>query len=155
MEIGTFHGCNVLSVAETYAKHPSSKLYCIDPWEDYNEYPEYQGNQKTNYEIFLKNVARAPYMEKINIHRGYSHIEVPKLPDDFFDIIYIDGNHEPEYVMEDAVISIRKLKKGGILIFDDYDWDGPRLAIDSFKACYQKQLTIIGVKWGQFMFRKN
>lgn len=155
MEIGTFHGGNVLSVAESYAKHPGSKLYCIDPWEDYGDYQEYQGKQQTNYETFLHNVARAPYMDKIHIRRGYSHNEVPKFPDEFFDIIYIDGNHEEEYVLEDAVLSIRKLKKGGILIFDDYDWDGPRLGIDSFKACYHKQLQIIGVKWAQFIFRKK
>ena len=35
----------------------------------------------------------------------------PKFKDEFFDIIYIDGNHEPEYVLEDAVLSFRKLKK--------------------------------------------
>jgi hypothetical protein len=37
--------------------------------------------------------------------------EIPKFEDNFFDIIYIDGkNHEPEYVLEDAVLSFRKLK---------------------------------------------
>jgi hypothetical protein len=35
------------------------------------------------------------------------------------DIIYIDGNHGPEYVLEDADLSFRKLKNG-IMIFDDY-----------------------------------
>ena len=31
LEIGTFYGANILSVANTYGLHNDSKLYCIDP----------------------------------------------------------------------------------------------------------------------------
>jgi hypothetical protein len=47
LEIGTFYGANILSVAKTYGLHNDSKLYCIDPWEDYNDYPEYKNQQNT------------------------------------------------------------------------------------------------------------
>ena len=46
LEIGTFYGANLLSVASTYGSHPDSKLYCIDPWIDYNDYPEYKETQE-------------------------------------------------------------------------------------------------------------
>lgn len=52
LEIGAFHGANLLSVAETYGAHKDSVLYCIDPWEDYNEYPEYK-NQQTSKPAIL------------------------------------------------------------------------------------------------------
>ena len=42
LEIGTFYGANILSVANLYGLHNDSKLYCIDPWEDYDDYPEYK-----------------------------------------------------------------------------------------------------------------
>jgi hypothetical protein len=42
LEIGAFYGANILSVAKTYGLHEDSKLYCIDPWEDYDEYSEYK-----------------------------------------------------------------------------------------------------------------
>jgi|UniRef100_A0A6C0BGS8 hypothetical protein len=45
------------------------------------------------------------------IKRGYSNEQLLLLENDSFDIIYIDGNHEPEYVMEDVVLSFRKLKQ--------------------------------------------
>ena len=45
LEIGTFYGANILSVANTYGLHNDSKLYCIDPWEDYDEYSEYKNQQ--------------------------------------------------------------------------------------------------------------
>jgi len=34
LEIGTFYGANLLSVANSYGLHQDSKLFCIDPWED-------------------------------------------------------------------------------------------------------------------------
>ena len=53
LEIGTFYGANILSVAKSYGLHNDSKLYCIDPWEDYNDYPEYKNQQSTIYTFEL------------------------------------------------------------------------------------------------------
>jgi predicted O-methyltransferase YrrM len=95
---------------------------------------------------------------KIVINRGYSNAEIPKFQDDFFDIIYIDGNHEPEYVLEDAVLSFRKLKIGGIMIFDDYGWGGPDLTqrgIDGFLSGYHKRITVLGLQECQVFIKKN
>jgi predicted O-methyltransferase YrrM len=147
LEIGCFYGANVLSFAEMYGQHNDTKLYCIDPWEDYDEYPEYKNEQGKIYDTFISNIKKSGVEDKIVIKRGYSNIEVPKFEDDFFDIIYIDGNHEPEYVLEDAVLSFRKLKKGGIMIFDDYGWGGPDLTqrgIDGFLHGYHKRIQNIG-----------
>lgn len=158
LEVGAFHGANLLSVAVSYGLHPDSKLYCIDPWEDYDEYGEYKNQQSTNYDIFTKNVENSGLKSKIVVNRGYSNVEIPKFEDNFFDIIYLDGNHEPEYVLEDAVLCFRKLKKNGILIFDDYGWGGPDLTqkgIDSFLAGYHKRITNLGEKFSQVFVVKN
>jgi predicted O-methyltransferase YrrM len=144
LEIGAFHGANAISVAHSYALHPESKLHLIDPWEDYSEYPEYKGQQEENYSKFLHNIEHSGVKDKIIVHRGMSKDIVPTLHDEYFDLIYIDGNHEPEAVLEDAVLSFRKLKHGGILIFDDYGWGGPELTqrgIDAFVSGYYKQIV--------------
>jgi len=157
LEIGAFYGANLLSVAKSYASHPDSKLYCIDPWEDYEDYPEYKTTQEATYKKFLKNVERSGDSTKINIIRGYSNEEVPKLEDEFFDIIYIDGNHEPDYVLEDAVLGFRKLKHGGVMIFDDYGWGGPDLTqrgIDGFLSGYHKKIKVLGHQASQVFIRK-
>ena len=148
LEIGTFYGANIISVANTYGLHKDSKLYCIDPWEDYDDYPEYKTEQPTIYSKFIGNVERSGAKDKIVINRGYSNNEIPKFPDNFFDIIYIDGNHEPEYVLEDAVLSFRKLKQNGLLVFDDYGWGGPDLTqkgIDAFLSGYHKRIKYLGL----------
>ena len=158
LEIGTFYGANILSVAKSYGLHNDSKLYCIDPWEDYADYPEYKDMQSTIYEKCMQNIENSGVKDKIIINRGYSNNEIPNFQDEFFDIIYIDGNHEPEYVLEDAVLSFRKLKKGGIMIFDDYGWGGPDLTqrgIDGFLSGYHKKITYLGEQITQVFIRKH
>ena len=80
----------------------------------------------------------------IIIHKkGYSHKEINNFEDNFF-----DGNHEPEYVLEDAVLSFRKLKINGIMIFDDYGWGGDDLTkrgIDAFLSGYHKRIKHLGM----------
>lgn len=157
LEIGTFFGANLLSVADSYGIHKDSKLYCIDPWEDYEDYPEYKDEQPKIYNTFLKNIENSESKDKFVINRGYSNNEVPKFQDDFFDIIYIDGNHEPDYVLEDAVLCFRKLKKNGVMIFDDYGWGGPDLTtrgIDAFIHAYHKKIEFLGVINSQAYVRK-
>jgi len=157
LEIGTFYGANILSVAKTYGLHNDSKLYCIDPWEDYDDYPEYKNQQPSIYNSFVNNIENSGVKDKIIINRGYSNLEIPKFQDDFFDIIYIDGNHEPEYVLEDAVLSFRKLKKNGIMIFDDYGWGGPDLTqkgIDGFLSGYHKRINYLGERGSQVFIKK-
>tara|TARA_B110000977_G_scaffold23505_1_gene28355 strand:+ start:210 stop:911 length:702 start_codon:yes stop_codon:yes gene_type:complete len=158
LEIGAFYGANIISVARTYGAHPESKLYCIDPWIDYKDYPEYKTKQDNIYNTFLRNIENCGQKDKIIIKRGFSNEEIVKLEDNFFDIIYIDGNHEPEYVLEDAVLSFRKLKVGGIMIFDDYGWGGPDLTkrgIDGFLSGYHKKISLLNINHNTQTFIKK
>jgi predicted O-methyltransferase YrrM len=153
LEIGSYYGANIISVANSYGLHEESKLFCIDPYQDYDDYPEYKNKQDTIYSSFLKNIE--PYKNKIYHINGFSNKEIFKFDDNFFDIIYIDGNHEPEYVLEDAVLSFRKLKHNGILIFDDYMWHNlTQHGIDAFLSAYRKKIEYICEKETQVFIRK-
>ena len=156
-EIGAFYGANMISVAETYGKHPDSLLIAIDPWTDYADYPEYKGEQTTIYDAFTQNMTSCGLAERVTVKRGYSNEVLPTLEDNSFDIVYIDGNHEPEYVLEDAVLAFRKVKVGGYLIFDDYGWGGPDLTkrgIDGFMNGYHKRIQVLGERESQVLIRK-
>ena len=155
-EVGAFYGANILSVALTYGAHPESVLIAIDPWTDYSDYPEYKGQQETIYETFKHNVSE--FRDKIVVKRGYSNEVLPTLEDNSLDIVYIDGNHEPEYVLEDAVLAFRKLKSGGYMIFDDYGWGGPDLTkrgIDGFLNGYHKRIVVLGQRESQVFIQKK
>ena len=67
-----------------------------------------------------------------------------------FDFVYIDGSHQAADVLEDAVLSFRLLRPGGILIFDDYLWRNypqpqlnPALGIDSFLAAFAGRYKLV------------
>ena len=121
MEIGAYHGANACSLVKTLATHPKSEIHCVDPWMDYEDYIEYKGKQGNNYSLFLKNISKLEPedVSKIFIHRISSANLDLYFKDESFDIIYIDGNHSTYFVLQDAILSLKKLVPGGYLIFDD------------------------------------
>ena len=144
LEIGS--GDNVLSVAESYASHQDSTIVCIDLWQEEEKH--------STYKTFLNNIEESG-KENITVHRGYSHKIIPTLENESFDIIYIDGSHEPECVLEDAVLSFRKLKTGGVMIFNGYYLDITRKCIDGFLSVYDKKINRLGLKESQMFIQKK
>ena len=121
LEIGAYHGANVCCLTKTHAIHSDSEIHCVDPWGDYEQYPEYKDQQRTNYSKFIHNISQLhpTDLNKIHLHRVKSEEAWSRFADSMFDIIYIDGNHERNFVFEDALMSLKKVKKGGWLVFDD------------------------------------
>ena len=160
LEVGVYYGGNVVSVCQVYARHPQSKVYAIDVWQDYDEYTEYKGKQQSIYEGFLNNIELAGCADKVVVKKGFSHTEIPKLEDDFFDIVYIDANHKPEYVLEDCVLAFRKLKVGGYMVLDDYGWvdaetgEDTSDGIDGFVLGYLNRIEFVNVVNTQVILRK-
>jgi predicted O-methyltransferase YrrM len=63
-----------------------------------------------------------------------------------FDFIYVDGSHHSSDVYIDGAASWPMLVRGGILIFDDYEWPGgatemecPKLGVNAFLASHAAQ----------------
>lgn len=159
LEIGAHCGVNILCVAKTFAAHPDSEIHAIDPWEDYEEYPENREWNTKNYELYLKNLEIFPDVkQKVKTYKGYSHIIVPTFQENYFDIIYVDGNHQPEFVLEDGVLAFRKLKKDGLMIFDDYNFGGldvTKRGVDAFLTAYRDRIQYIGYYGGQIFIQKK
>jgi predicted O-methyltransferase YrrM len=66
-----------------------------------------------------------------------------------YDFIYIDASHVAVNVLEDAVLAWRLLKKNGVLIFDDYEWNAysnpllcPKVSIDAFLKVFKNQFKL-------------
>lgn len=154
LEIGVLCGNNVLSVERLFASHPDSVLVCVDPWIDYEDYTEYAGKNASHYDMFIQNTTHIA--NKLDIRRDFSHTVLPTLDDESFDLIYIDGNHEPHYVLEDAVLAFRKLKPGGWLVFDDYEGPDVPVGIDAFLKGYSRRVTTpVGLRNCQVFVKKS
>ena len=117
VEIGTYEGYNAKSILKELNV---GKFYIIDPYENYFDYASSEPDTVTT---LIRARAKAKkrlnkYKNKITWIKKHSEDVVEDLPSEI-DFIYIDGNHEYEYVKRDMEIYYKKLKKGGILAGHD------------------------------------
>lgn len=152
LEIGCADGGNAVIIARSYAHHPESKLYCIDPWADYDEYGEYKGQQESGWETFNRNIKNCTEPGKVLVKRGLSDDIVPTFPDEFFDLVFVDGNHETEYVYRDGLMSLDKVKIGGYIVFDDYSpaWPNTVAGINKFVEEAGSRIRIVANLYSTF-----
>ena len=145
LEIGVADGGNAILISRSYAKDPASRIYCVDPWIDYDEYSEYKGKQELGYQTFLSNIQKLVDTSKFIVKRGMSDAIVPTFANEFFDIIFVDGNHKTEYVYLDGIMALEKVKVGGYIVFDDYYaiWKQTMVGIDKFLAQFKDKIDII------------
>lgn len=141
LEVGAFEGGSLLWILENILTDPTAHATALDLFCD-----EYKDTYRHNIEL-------SGLRAKVTDVAGYSQLTLRSLPLDHYDIIYIDGSHDKPDVLEDAVLSWRLLKEGGIMIFDDYrhlgqagSGDGfvsPKLAIDAFVQCFEERCEVI------------
>ena len=88
LEIGSLHGGSVLQFHNMFGDNVHST--CIDPYSSCDNYQEYQNEHETNYEIYKQNTEQLG--TKNILHRQASFDVLPTLQNDFYDVVYIDGN---------------------------------------------------------------
>lgn len=157
LEIGSFQGRSAVWMLENILTHQNSSITCVDTFEGSVEHATTQVDKM--YDIFMHNVGR--FGDKVTVMKGKSHHVLRRFKaEEMFDIIYIDGDHHTAAVLEDAVLAFRLLKKGGIMIFDDYEWkpempilETPKLGIHAFCNVYADKISLI-YKGYQIMIEK-
>jgi predicted O-methyltransferase YrrM len=160
LEIGSFEGRSTVWLLENILTHETARIDCIDTFEGS---PEHERMGVKTYNLlnrFLFNVE--PYKDKVFWFKKSSQEALRNSPQyQHYDFIYIDGSHKAADVLEDAVLSFRLLKVGGLMIFDDYAWNGggptefdnPRRGVEAFYSVYQNQLHTMHVNY-QAVFQK-
>ena len=111
LEIGSFEGMSTIWMLEYILTEERSQIFCIDAWA------EWTGDA---FVRFVSNINKTGFRDKVHIVKGDSSEELRVFPKEYFDFIYVDGNHDEKAVIKDAIGSFRILKKGGIIAFDDY-----------------------------------
>lgn len=130
VEIGTWKGSNAMGMLDIL---PIKKIYLVDPYIHYDNYNDYTENDMED--TYNKVVEKfKTFGDKVEIIRKTSKDAISLIPDNL-DFVYIDGNHDYEYIKEDIHMYYPKLKKGGILGGHDYDyikWPGVTKAVNEF-----------------------
>lgn len=145
------------------------ELILIDPWEHQTseKYQEawYGGAAKdgqnemdARYTSIFERFNKQIDAGSVKVKRGYSENILKEYPDEYFDWVYIDGNHLYEYVKQDLLLSLDKVKVGGFITGDDYTkggwWKGGvKKAVDEFTE--NTAVELIEIRDRQFIFRKN
>jgi hypothetical protein len=66
------------------------------------------------------------------------------------DILHIDGNHSEKSALFDVTKWVPHVRKGGIIVMDDLNWEGPRRAVEWLdKNCVRlATFNDTGSDWG-------
>ena len=155
LEIGSLEGNSALYILKN---HLTKNVVCIDLWDLDN----FLSNAKKNLDNFIKNLKE--------FDNRYSYFKM-KSDDffqnnkEFFDVIYIDGWHGASQVRKDIENSWKFLNVGGIVICDDYFYEGdsfkksdkdiPAPEINNFIRKNQKNLKILCVNNNQIFIKKT
>lgn len=144
------------------ARRPK-QLHLIDPWRFFPEYADRsygvrEGNDQARMDALCKGVrARFRDRSEVVIHRKGSEEAAREIPDDSLDFVYVDANHDYAFVRRDLAAYLPKLKRGGTLAGDDYEFKrcpdgGPRRAVEELVA--SGGAVLVSVLNNQFILRK-
>jgi|694.fasta_scaffold03604_9 hypothetical protein len=142
-EIGVFRG----DFSKILFNQLPNELHLIDPFIG-----EVWSGDKDGSNMRLANLNNAyeeilmMYKEHKNvyIHKGFSQNILKNFPDNYFDFIYIDGDHSYEGVKNDLMLSKRKVKINGIISghdFNDNQFPGVVMAVNEFCALYNLSIN--------------
>jgi hypothetical protein len=162
LEIGTGHGRSSVWLLENVLTEPTSRIITVDIQDDRlfkkeDLSSEYESDVNVSVSKNLK-----PYVDqgKCEFHVKDSKEFFRQLyggvlktnfnlqnPIGAFDFVYLDGSHDPDYVMYESAISFELLKPGGFLLFDDYGWGNCRFGIEAFLLCYKDKYKLLVKDW--------
>jgi predicted O-methyltransferase YrrM len=134
LEIGVRRG---RSMAMVTTSAPNCKIVGFDLW-----IANYAGMDNPGPEYVREELTRLGYRGDLELVAGDSRQTVPdwfrKHPDEFFDLITVDGDHSTEGARTDLENVLPRLKIGGALVFDDIS--------------HQSHANLTGV-WREFLER--
>jgi Methyltransferase domain len=143
------------------------KLYLIDPWKHFPE-PTYrqsmyggerdiQKEMDARYEKVVLKFDREISSGTVKVCRELSVDAALRIGEGELDFVYIDGDHSYQGVSQDLKSFFPKVKKGGLIIGDDYSLGGwwKDGIVRAFNEFVVQSGSIVEFKMdGQFVVRK-
>lgn len=138
IEVGSFYGRSAWAWARSA---PSATVHCIDLWlgctvEEPNSHSNVSVFDERHFVEFTKDCGN------ITRTRGDSNRVLPTLPQQTYDLIFLDGAHTNPQYENDLELAFPLLKNGGILCGHDFisAWPDIIRATTYFAANHQKPI---------------
>lgn len=141
LEVGSFEGKSTCWLLQN-GLADDGRITCIDTFEGGEEHEKLGVDFTSTRRLFEDNTQEAKKPDQIvRAIQDISYRGLAMLIASYrqFDFIYIDGSHSAPDVLTDACLAFGLLKKGGIMLFDDYLWidmphilHRPKVSIDAF-----------------------
>lgn len=165
LEIGCLEGQSTEWWLQVVATHPTSKVYCVDPHPDHAQGgKKRRPTNKTIYEVFKENILDTYSKDKVEYTRDTSSNYLRSLPvQPTFDIAYVDGAHRSKDTLEDLILLWPMMKKGGLVMCDDYAWVYPKevpmhnrpiFGIQAFLQCFEGEYDLEHLGYYASFFKK-
>ena len=142
VEIGVRQGNNALAMLQ---EMNIKALFLVDPFSPYDDGGSYQDERTQRKNMLAMFDRLAQHREKIVWLFQKSETAAQLFPDQYFDYVYIDGDHSYESVKKDLGSWYRKIKPDGVMAGHDYGclvaWPDVTKAVDEFIR--EKDLTVI------------
>ncbi len=101
------------------AKRPDISLVMVDPWKATPAYPQTEQKELNGLKKMAYDVTRFA-SDRRTIHEEKILDIIEKYPDEYFDVIFLDGDHRYESVKEEIQACYGKVKINGWLGGHDY-----------------------------------
>lgn len=155
LEIGSYEGRSALFFLKYFL---NSKITCVDTWSGSDEHnlKDFKFIEK-NFDLNTSYHQNNNRLIKHKINSNF-FFQTNK---DYFDLIYIDGDHSSDQVLLDINNAWKILNNGGCLILDDYLWwyysdlkKNPSTPINSFIIKNYSSISKL-IIWHQVIIIKN
>lgn len=145
-EVGVRQGAFSLALCRAI---PKLHLLCVDPWCYYPANPKMYAQDRHDVNYAVAKERLKPY--DAVLVKATSMDAVAYVPEGALDFVYIDGNHELGYVLNDLTEWSRRVRAGGIVSGDDYDAPGVQQALH----CHARQVGIEAIWLTEDPQRRN
>ena len=163
LEVGSWEGRSAVYILTKICNTPDSLLVCIDHFDLLGTVAGRERHAKLVHNLTLTG---SPF-------RILDDFSIPGLmvllneealanQDGGFDFVYIDGSHEADDTFLDGELAWRLTRPGGLIVFDDYQWDRepvssmhhPARGIDAFIKLHEGEFELLHKEY-QVILRKT
>ena len=144
-EIGVFKG----EFSQVLFAQSPKELHLIDPFfgSFWSGDKDGLNMQYADLELSYKNL-KTTYNDYSNvyIHKSNSQVALVSFPDNYFDLMYIDAEHNYISVKNDLLLCKQKTKINGIIAGHDYDnnkYPGVVRAVNEFCEKYNSSISFL------------